>query len=75
MRSPAENDERPGGAVPITSGGFDIEQFRMGMDVALEHGTQDLATNVTDDDIDSKRARRNRRAQRPQSRRRSALHL
>jgi hypothetical protein len=31
---------------------FDIEQFRMGMDVELEHGTQDLATNVTDDDIE-----------------------
>jgi Protein of unknown function (DUF5661) len=30
---------------------FDVEQFRMGMDVELEHGTQDLATNVTDDDL------------------------
>ncbi|HEX4189152.1 MAG TPA: DUF5661 family protein [Solirubrobacteraceae bacterium] len=30
---------------------FDVEQFRMGMDVELEHGTQDLATNVTDDDV------------------------
>jgi hypothetical protein len=29
---------------------FDIEQFRMGMDVELEHGTHDLETNVTDDD-------------------------
>jgi hypothetical protein len=29
---------------------FDIEQFRMGMDVELEHGLHDLATNVTDDD-------------------------
>lgn len=29
---------------------FDIEQFRIGMDVELEHGTQDLETNVTDDD-------------------------
>jgi hypothetical protein len=29
---------------------FDIEQFRMGMDVELEHGTRDPATNVTDDD-------------------------
>jgi hypothetical protein len=28
---------------------FDVEQFRMGMDVELEHGTQDLETNVTDD--------------------------
>jgi hypothetical protein len=31
---------------------FDVEQFRMGMDVELEHGTQDLATNVTDDDVE-----------------------
>ncbi len=29
---------------------FDIEQFRMGMDVELEHGTVDPHTNVTDDD-------------------------
>jgi hypothetical protein len=28
---------------------FDVEQFRTGMDVELEHGTQDLETNVTDD--------------------------
>jgi hypothetical protein len=27
-----------------------VEQFRMGMDVELEHGLCDLATNVTDDD-------------------------
>ncbi|MGD0452660.1 MAG: DUF5661 family protein [Solirubrobacteraceae bacterium] len=30
---------------------FDIEQFRIGMDVEIEHGTQDLETNVTDDDV------------------------
>jgi hypothetical protein len=29
---------------------FDVEQFRMGMDVELEHGRQDPETNVTDDD-------------------------
>ncbi len=29
---------------------FDVEQFRMGMDVELEHGLQDPATNVTGDD-------------------------
>ncbi|MCK4522285.1 MAG: hypothetical protein KAU20_06955 [Nanoarchaeota archaeon] len=29
---------------------FDVEQFRMGMDVELEHGTVDSNTNVTDDD-------------------------
>ena len=30
---------------------FDVDQFRMGMDVELEHGTRDLETNVTDDDM------------------------
>ena len=29
---------------------FDVEQFRMGMDVELEHGTRSPSTNVTDDD-------------------------
>ncbi len=29
---------------------YDVEQFRMGMDVELEHGTVDAVTNVTDDD-------------------------
>ena len=29
---------------------FDVEQFRMGMDVELEHGTENSVTNVTNDD-------------------------
>ncbi|KPU44712.1 hypothetical protein OXPF_17980 [Oxobacter pfennigii] len=29
---------------------FDVEQFRMGLDVELEHGRRDPATNVTNDD-------------------------
>ena len=29
---------------------FDVEQFRMGLDVELEHGLTDLKTNVTQDD-------------------------
>jgi hypothetical protein len=29
---------------------FDVEQFRMGMDVELEHGLDDLQTNVTGSD-------------------------
>ena len=29
---------------------FDVEQFRRGMAVELEHGLHDLLTNVTDDD-------------------------
>ena len=30
---------------------FTLEQFRMGMDVELEHGTADPQTNVTGDDL------------------------
>jgi len=33
-----------------SSAPFDVEQFRMGMDVELEHGLHDLLTNVTDSD-------------------------
>jgi len=29
---------------------FDVEQFRQGMDIELEHGTVDSNTNVTNDD-------------------------
>jgi hypothetical protein len=29
---------------------FDVEQFRMGMDVELEHGTENALTNVSGDD-------------------------
>ena len=29
---------------------FDVEQFRMGLAVELEHGRHDPATNVSDDD-------------------------
>ncbi len=29
---------------------FDVEQFRRGMDVELEHGKRDPYTNVTNDD-------------------------
>jgi hypothetical protein len=30
---------------------FDVEQYRMGMEVELEHGTVNPLTNVTDDDL------------------------
>lgn len=33
-----------------SSAPFDVEQFRAGMDVELEHGLHDPATNVTHDD-------------------------
>jgi hypothetical protein len=32
---------------------FDVEQFRMGLGVELEHGARDPDTNVTDDDEDT----------------------
>jgi hypothetical protein len=33
-----------------SSSPFDVEQFRMGMNVELEHGLRDALTNVSDDD-------------------------
>ena len=39
-----------GATLGITWDKFDIEQFRRGMDVELEHGLRDPHTNVTNDD-------------------------
>lgn len=36
--------------IDYENGPFDLEQFRMGMDVELEHGTHDPDTDVTGDD-------------------------
>jgi len=33
-----------------SSAPFDVDQFRRGMEVELEHGLQDPATNATDDE-------------------------
>lgn len=48
----ADEARRVGESIGIdwSSAPFDVEQFRKGMDVELEHGLQDSATNVTDDD-------------------------
>lgn len=46
----AEDAERIGNQLEISWATFDIEQFRMGLDVELEHGTVNPETNVTDDD-------------------------
>ena len=46
------NDARSVGeqlAIDWASSPFDIEQFRAGMDVELEHGTRDTETDVTGD--------------------------
>jgi DNA-directed RNA polymerase alpha subunit len=51
----SEEDARAAGervGVDWTTSRFDVEQFRMGMEVELEHGTHDPETNVTDDDVD-----------------------
>ena len=39
-----------GEALGIDWSRFDVEQYRMGLDVELEHGEVDRHTNVTDDD-------------------------
>jgi len=45
-----EEAKKIGEELGITWDKFDVEQFRMGMDVELEHGTIDANTNVTNDD-------------------------
>ena len=39
-----------GDKLGITWKDYDVEQFRMGLDVELEHGRRSPSTNVTDDD-------------------------
>ncbi len=48
----SEEARRVGEQIGIDWGSapFEVEQFRMGMGVELEHGLQDLSTNVTGDD-------------------------
>ena len=46
----AEEAKKVGEALGIDWSQFDVEQFRMGMDVELEHGLVDPHTNVTSDD-------------------------
>jgi Protein of unknown function (DUF5661) len=47
-----EDARRVGEEIGIdwASARFDVDQFRMGMNVELEHGLHDRLTNVTDDD-------------------------
>ena len=46
----AEQAKKIGEQLGIDWSKFDVEQFRRGMDVELEHGTVDPHTNVTNDD-------------------------
>ena len=45
-----EEAKRIGDQLGLDWSRFDMEQFRMGMDVELEHGLADSHTNVTNDD-------------------------
>ncbi len=45
-----EQAKEIGEQIGITWDKFDVEQFRRGMDVELEHGTVDVNTDVTSDD-------------------------
>lgn len=46
----AEEAKEVGEKIGIKWDKFDVDQFRRGMDVELEHGTIDPSTNVTEDD-------------------------
>ncbi|MFC2009990.1 DUF5661 family protein [Chloroflexota bacterium] len=46
----AEEAKQIGESLGIDWSEFDIEQYRMGLDVELEHGLVDPQTNVTNDD-------------------------
>jgi hypothetical protein len=46
----AEEAKAIGDGLGIDWNKFDVEQFRMGMDVELEHGLISPQTNVTEDD-------------------------
>ena len=49
-RFSTEEARKIGEALYIDWSRFDVEQFRMGLDVELEHGRIDPDTNVTNDD-------------------------
>lgn len=46
----AEEAKKIGEQLGIDWTKYDVEQFRYGMDVELEHGTENSVTNVTNDD-------------------------
>ena len=46
----AEKVKKIGETLGIDWSKFDVEQFRMGMDAELEHGTENHVTNVTNND-------------------------
>lgn len=50
-RFTASEAKKVGDALGVDWKTIDVEQFRMGMNVELEHGARDPQTNVTNDDI------------------------
>ena len=49
-RTTSEEARRVGDEIGVDWDRFDLEQFRFGMDVELEHGSHDPQTDVTGDD-------------------------
>jgi uncharacterized protein DUF5661 len=49
-RTTSEEAKRVGDAIGVDWTRFDLEHFRAGMDVELEHGAHDPQTDVTGDD-------------------------
>lgn len=47
----ADEARRVGDQVGINWAEVDLEQFRMGLEVELEHGVRNVVTNVTNDDL------------------------
>lgn len=46
----ADEAKKIGDQLGIKWDKYNLEQFRMGMDIEMEHGLVDLHTNVSDDD-------------------------
>jgi hypothetical protein len=49
-RTTIEEARRVGDAIGVDWSQYDLEQFRFGMDVEVEHGAHDPQTDVTHDD-------------------------
>jgi hypothetical protein len=50
LRTTSDEARRVGDEIGVDWSRFDLEQFRLGMDVELEHGSRDPQTDVTGDD-------------------------
>ena len=49
-RTTSDEARRVGDEIGVDWSRFDLEQFRLGMDVEFEHGSHDPQTDVTHDD-------------------------